>query len=59
MKEKKEKKTRRYQFAVSPSFGRAFDAFCDAIGKTRTDVFTETVAHRIAVELLSTKSEED
>ena len=47
MKVKKEKKTRRYQFAVSPSFGSAFDAFCKETGRTRTDVFTEAVAELI------------
>ena len=47
MKVKKEKKSRRYQFAVSPSFGSAFDAFCKETGRTRTEVFTEAVAELI------------
>ena len=47
MKAKKEKKTRRYQFAVSPSFGRAFDAWCLHSGVTRTDMFVNTMARVI------------
>ena len=43
MEKKKERKTRRYQFAVSPSFGRLFDALCRKTGDTRTDVFVRAV----------------
>lgn len=47
MKERKEKKSRRYQFAVFPSFGRALDAFCREMGATRTEVFVAAVTEFI------------
>ena len=47
MEGRKEKKTRRYQFAVAPSFGRVFDALCRKTGNTRTDVFVHAVTRVI------------